>query len=326
MGIVDYRTGIVHAVADLLTALQTACTDNGWTLTAGGVLHKTDAASGNTCYANVYVQGQHLRLRGGTGIDGSGVLTGQVRAYNNSELYLRLGNDVGLLPAATYPWTYHIHVYDDPDCVFLIINYNGDMYQHMEFGVSNLDIPGNGTWVSATVGRDNNRNGGFTLDPRGGSGSAFESTGWIFGRCSQPWYMTGFIHHGFPDANPARMGGWSKESATNNFSWGTPGHADLSLPIGRLMDSQPSAFNSRPVPQPAVLRLRREDANVSVVATIPALRFLRIDNLAPEEIFHYGSDAWKVYPFYRKNIAARDGGGTVQHTGTMGFCLAWDDT
>ena len=49
MGIVDYRTGIVHTVGDLLVALQTACTDNGWTLSAGGVLYKTDSSSGKTC-------------------------------------------------------------------------------------------------------------------------------------------------------------------------------------------------------------------------------------------------------------------------------------
>ena len=326
MGIVDYRTGIVHAVGDLLAALQSACTDNGWSLSAGGVLHKTDAASGNTCRAHVYVQGQHLRLRGGTGIDGSGALTGGIRAYTTAELYVRIGNDVGLLPAPTYPWTYHIHVYDDPDCVFVVINYNGDMYQHFEFGVSNMALPGTGTWFSGIVGQADNNNSALYLNPVAG-GDQFASSGWPFGRSTSPFYRGGFIHHGFEeDGGPDVLDGWSGRQGGNNFSWGSAGSTELTLPIGKLLTAQPSAFNSRPVPQPAVLRMRRLDANVQVVATIPAMRLLRIDSLAPEEVFHYGPDAWKVYPLYRKNAAQRNAGNGVQHSGTIGFCLAWDDT
>ena len=68
-----YETGSANSFADLLAALQAACTGNGWTL-SGNVLHK------GTCYAEVKLtqtQGSvvwpnsALGVRACNGIDGS---------------------------------------------------------------------------------------------------------------------------------------------------------------------------------------------------------------------------------------------------------------
>lgn len=321
MGIVDYRTGIVNNVGDLLSVVQAACTDNGWTLTAGNVLHKTDAASGKTCYVRLNTQSTNLQVLGGTGVNGSGVLTGAYVTGSGSgtERFARMGGDIGLSPGVSFPWTYHVHVYDEPDCVFVIINYAGEFFQHLEWGCSNLNIPGNGTWFSGFCGTSTiSAVGGVNIGPRGTfTNTTAVNCPWPFGFSSNVLRHTGNIHHGFDGL------GWSGTTQGSNSVW-VDNEANLHRGIGRMLECQPNAFNSRPIPQPAVIRVRRSDANVSVAAVIPGMRLLRIDTLAPGEVFSYGSEHWKAYPVYRRNSLERDGGGNVPHSGTMGFCLAVD--
>src|SRR5699024_24385 len=124
--------------ADILAAVQSACTANGWTL-SGEVLHKS------TCYVRVAMQGEsQISICGGTGIDGSNNLTGGAPNTN----YF----GAGYSPAMTFPATYHIHVLDAPGEVYVFVNYAVTGWQWLAWGQSNaFGAPGSGIWFGGPM-------------------------------------------------------------------------------------------------------------------------------------------------------------------------------
>jgi hypothetical protein len=68
----------------------------------------------------------------------------------------------------------------------------------------------------------------------------------------------------------------------------------------------------------------------SLVADLANARLLRIDNITPGDILTIGTDKWKAYPWYRKNVSARDGSGNqgsaynINHTGTFGWAIRYE--
>ena len=70
--------------------------------------------------------------------------------------------------------------------------------------------------------------------------------------------------------------------------------------------------------------MARASNKVSILAKIENARYLRIDNLQPEQILTFGAEKWMVFPFHKKNSSVRDGGTSIDHSGTFGWAIRYD--
>jgi hypothetical protein len=232
----------------------------------------------------------------------------------------------------TYPcnWEFHGHAQE----VYFIVNFAVDRYQFLAWGKSTVPgLSGVGTWIGATVGQ--------VLDEVTGSTFTFTTPITIFS------YGGGFGYSGVYGYISAALFGTS--SAADEGGMVTPCyvHHDLDgygwrleptssspyYPLGRQWIAttsntgpyaqQPSAWNAEAVLLPLRCYFRRPSNMLSLIVDCEHARLLRIDNLTPGDVLTLGSDKWKVYPWHRKNTAARNAGHSVDHTGTFGWAVRY---
>lgn len=303
----SYETGSVNTLADLLSAIRNACTAHGWTL-SGSVLHKGDA------YIRSGINAGFIEWLGGTGKDGSNALTGAAPQVVRTGDFQR--------QALSFPCTWEAHILTDPDEVYIVLNYNVDYYQYIAWGLSSVeDLPGTGMWFGASrlaTGGGESLDYDFDMELTNLSLTNFGSTGGalfyaqdVFGNA-----QTSYIHHGLDG------GGWS------GHAYNTPSTLPRSFgAVVQLLKQLPNAWNNQMVLLPFPVYLPRTSGNkTSLVADLAHIRHCRIDFHAPGEIITLGSDQWKVYPWYRKNIAQRGGHnntGIKTHSGTVGFAVRY---
>lgn len=293
-----YFQGVAASVADIRTALINACVASGWGL-SGDVLHK------GGCYLQSTVSGGACHLRAGGGLGAGGVL------QNPTPQAVRFG-DVGPLMAMTFPCAYHIETYEEPDEVFLNISYGVDAWQWAAFGRSDLALPASGVWVAASAGQAEVRTVGVEPARGYGASGTFSSPGPFWGSGSSSGADNSYIHTGIDGVQwPA-----AKRTADN-------GSVSGSYVLAGLNDRSPSALNAAAPLFPAQIWQFRVGNTSTLVADIRNLRYLRIDNYAPGEVLVLGHDRWKIYPFFRKNAEVRDGGGSLDHSGTMGMAVRY---
>lgn len=91
-----------------------------------------------------------------------------------------------------------------------------------------------------------------------------------------------------------------------------------------LAARQPNAWNGEAMLLPIEPVVKRSSNKIARVGSLGHARFIRIDNIVPEDIITLGTDHWKVYPFLRKNAAVRDGGLDANHSGTFGWAVRYD--
>ena len=317
-----YITGSAASFADLQTAIQNACTANGWTLSSG-ILSK------NGCFFQLvagtsdgYAQ---LQLFGGTGQSGT-TLTGQPPSNYGAKICSNNGNVIA------FPINYEIHIFTNPDEVYCIINYNSDFYQQLSFGKSDVPgIGGTGAWFSGAKRSDQ------TLTNTTYGNKVFMNISWpetvgvdayegytlglfIGGSEDNGSYNASFVHTGL-DATPWRTG-YGGTSARTGFR--SAGKA-----VANLLQQLPNLYNSANVLLPIKPVALRSSGGVTIIANPKNARYLRIDNVVPGEIITFGADKWKVYPFYRKDATQRDGVNWVDgatHTGTFGYAIRYTGT
>ena len=295
-------TGSVNTVGDLLTAIQNACTANGWTL-SGEVLHK------GTAFIRVWVNSADINFQGGTGIDGSNLLTGAGPTHVRFKL---IGSN-----AIAYPVTYEVHLNTSPDEVYVVINYSTDRYQIACWGLSDIpDLPGTGMWFAGT-GHSGVTSGDFRSSAAGavvGNPNTAAHPIFYAKDTADPngTAINSFVHHDL-DAR-----GWSANSTNHlNIAWSFDA-------IDPLLGFLPNAWNSETVLLPFPVYVPRPTGNtVSQIADLKHIRHIRIDFHDPGDIITLGADQWKFYPWYRKNVLSRNGGSQVDHSGTFGFALRY---
>ena len=303
-----YITGTAATFADLQTAIQNACTANGWTLSSG-ILSK------NGCFFKFSNASNYLRLDGGTsqttstlkGSPAQGVMMGSITGYT-----------------ITFPVTYEIHVFANPDEVYCIINYNSDFYQQLSFGKSDIPgIGGTGAWFTGSYSSDitlksaSNRLLYFTVsvsscgaESIGGLGIGLFST-----NGSGYHYPSSFIHQGLDTV------GWLSET-NSTVGQGCYGIAYAS----GILTAMPNLTNNANVLVPVKAIAYRNSNGRTIVANPRNVRYMRIDNVVPGEIITFGSEKWKCYPFYRKDSTKRDGVSYptgAQHSGTWGYAIKY---
>ena len=314
-----YITGSAASFADLQTAIQNACTANGWTLSSG-ILSK------NGCFFQLvagtsdgYAQ---LQLFGGTGRSGT-TLTGQPPDNYGAKICSNNGNVIA------FPINYEIHLFTNPDEVYCVINYNSDFYQQLSFGKSDVPgIGGTGAWFSGAKRSDQ------TLTDATQGNKVFLSVSWpeSVGTITYDGYGCGlffdgsgayfcsFVHTGL-DATPWRRG-TSWEALT--------GYRSAGMQVSNLLMQLPNLYNSANVLLPIKPVALRSSGGVTIIANPKNARYLRIDNVVPGEIITFGAEKWKCYPFYRKDSTVRNGvgwdGTGATHSGTFGYAIRYTGT
>jgi hypothetical protein len=297
-----YATSSCASLSALVTFIQNTATANGWTL-SGQILHK------GTCYVRVWdVDGTNLGIQGGTGKDGSNNLTGAC-------VYTAYLGTIATI-ALTYPLTAEMHINTSPDEVFVVVNYQTSYYSLMAWGLSDVPgIAGTGVWFhgnrtqaqgsreyqSGLAGGDVISNFGSHID-----GAPLFN---IFQGTDAGGTNNSFIHH---DTDGL---GWS-----DYLVGGFPNAHRYIYPLNVY---QPNAWNGETVLLPYPVYMARASNKHTLVADFKHVRHCRIDNHQPGEIITLGADKWKMYPFFRKSLTARDGGNGLTHSGTIAYALRY---
>ncbi|GGK08536.1 hypothetical protein [Luteimonas terricola] len=335
-----YITGTALSLADLVSVIHAACVSNGWTL-AGNVLSKSG------CFAEVMLANNgetgappngNVRVRVGNGIDGSNELVdtpsghgllGPLRAASGTSY-----------PDWDWPATYHIHVLDAPDEVYVMVNYEGGLrWQNLAFGRS--PAPGNagtGNWFSSMMGRIGRTDiyrtvNHFNFGPHGslihGSQGNMGGPAFFFsftGANSTNSNLGSQMHGAFDDSNGS-VPAWSSETnwfsglANERMASGIAGN-------GELLAYQPSAANFASVLVRCQIIQRRPEQKTSLIGELRHLRWIRNDFISDGDVLTLGPDRWKVYPMHRREPAARNANNgavsRLDHSGTMAMAIRYD--
>lgn len=304
-----YVTGTANNFSQLLAAVQSACTANGWTL-SGNVLHK------GTCYIEVITVAQDypcLRVQGGTGVDGSNNLTGR-SGVQAAQIGLVALQDLttGRIPADvafTFPMTYQVHVHSSPDEVYLVVNYATVYYQILAFGQSNHPgLSGTGNWYAATDMESNSP--ALTVDQRRLGGAlaygGHQLNGGLFMTAQDKSVdsAASAVHHAL------ESDAWLIEGASRDWY--------------DIQANSPNLWNSESVLNPMRVYAPRADGFFSVVLEPAHARFVNLRSLDDQAIITLGSDRWKVYPWWARGLPydVNGNGGTL--SGLAGHAIRYD--
>lgn len=311
-----FVTGSATSLTDLLTAIRNACTANGYVLN-GNILSN----GAGTLHVDMQVVTTELRVIGGTSRTGS-VLNGSGPAYAK----ISSATDINVM---TFPVTYHIHLMTAPDEVYVMINFNAVFWNFIAFGQSDhpgmATTGGTGNWYGATHQSNARLRGAITIDANG-YGGGFVSAGGsgcvtgagifngVSGWTTDNYATNCFIHSGL---NPS--GGWSVRSS-NTADYYAEG-MQFQHP---MLAYSPNAWNDQIVLIPINVVSRAASSKFQVVAELRHARVMRNDNYNDLDIIEIGSDKWRVYSIFRKNIAVRNAGAGVEHSGTFAHAIRYD--
>ncbi len=307
-----YYSGQASSYQELLNVLVTACVAQGWTW-ADGILSKEEtfvklsvSASGTTA------QGPGIILQGGVGKSGTNLTTPSTA--------VRLGPDAGVNPLFSFifPLAYQIFIFDNPNEVFLIVNYEIDKFSYLAFGQSTGS--GYKTWIEASVAV------GFQTSSNASSPiSITQSTG---------GYSSGNLVHAYPSGffwQTTDYGGrhhCGLYSIDTGWIYPLTGYPTLSAiqAVYNLVQVSPPNWSSESILIPIIVVANKSSNKCAIATIINNARYIRVDNLEPDQILTLGSEKWKVFPFFKKNSSVRNGGNNIVHTGTFGWAIRYDGT
>lgn len=292
----SYSNGVANDMDALRTALINACTAEGWSL-SGEILSK------GTTFIRLQIVSGWLTLLGGTGIS-AGALTGAAGAVS------RIGQVNGI--AITWPANYEIFVFDAE--VYLVVNYNVNFYQWLAWGKSTVQgMPGTGMWFGASMFANN------------GTSVAMTQTGSLG---STGYNCPGLFYKELSMATVASTLESRVHTGLDGFGWADGGSANpgaSAINSARpLLELLPNSWNSEAILLPIRAMQPRPSNKISLVADLQHARYTRIDNYTPGEVIALGTDRWKVFPWYRKDAANRNGGQSITHTGTLGWAIRYE--
>jgi hypothetical protein len=303
-----YYSGTAADFDELKDAIEAACVTEGWSLTSNVLsksscffqLIKATGTSGNV----------RLELQGGMGQAGSALtnactLKGCITSSDAAPI--------------TFPISYELHIFEDPDEVYCVVNFNTDFYHLMAFGdASNVQgVPApwfggpfensytgsagvNSSWSIGDSTFANNRQ--FVIDQNG-----------IFlGQCNSVVGASWFCHNEIL-AGAAK---WPVSQADIDGQLLPPHY------IAGLISALPSLFNNTAVLLPLKVILALTTSRKVIVANQNNVRLTRNDNILPATVVPYGSEEWKVYPVYRRNTSSRNGASGVD-SGTFAFAIRY---
>lgn len=314
----SYQSGSITSVAELLSAIRSFAVANGWSLT-GDVLSK------GTAYIRLTTPtANEIRIEAAR--------NGVFAAPDLCPRYSRIAFTTW--PASAF---YHLAAFDNPDTVWVTINYDTTDHAHLGFGsVQKYGSWDGGTWfhaqhTSMTTSSDNNVASsvdGYGLPYWYNSGSecalfwsqrdgiAWDNTA-VNGKASHiHCELRGYVWDSALDA-----------PASNNKTE----LACVQCPsvLGPIHKYNPNAFNGQTVLTPYELFLQNTDGHMMAIGHIGHLRWLKLTNYNPGDILEIGSARWKVYPWHRINMVNPNGrfatySDGTQSTGLLGVAVAYD--
>lgn len=292
-----YYSGSAVDITALRTVLVDACASEGWAWSAGD-----EVLSKGPLYVRLQV------------ISGYLVLTGRTSISNGDAPYVVRMGTLSVTPI-TYPASYEIFCFEQE--VFMVVRYSVDFFQFCGFGKSTLeDLPGTGMWVAATLGQSPASNGVNITAVDGGSDGLDRA-------CPALFWSTVSAQN---TARMAHLNYWVHSDLDGQGWWGglsalgaQPGVASIAPLIGLL----PNNWNSEAVLLPIRSYKIRPSSKVSLTADLINARYTRVDNYEPGQVITIGSEQWKIFPFYRKDVANRNGG-TGNHSGTFGWAIRYE--
>jgi hypothetical protein len=317
-----FYNGIANSFADLRAALFSACVNEGWVQEDGDTISKgvayVRATINNSSDSTL---GPGIIMQGGTGLnDGDLVLPSTTRP--------RFGRPHPTIGVESWPMTYNIFIFNNPDEVFVVANFNVECYWWMAFGVSdNPGLPGTGLWLGATsrTGGGGGSGGGLAISSSGGGSQSTSSysSGALF------WQTRS-------DATiPSRTNNCTIQHSLNGRDWAGNVNAfgstviatdafNAILPVSNLLDTQPNTYNAEAVLLPIHAFVWQSSQKSTPVVEVRNARYLRVDNYVPGQILTLGGDRWVIYPWYKKNSDNRNGGDGIDHSGTFGWAIKYD--
>ena len=302
-----YYTGTATDLADLHTKLLGHAVADGWAWAVGDVISK----------AGVYFQIQagvnHITC---LGCESNAVANPAPNVVSIGRIFERSGYPTREI---TFPCNYEVFGFAQE--LYLVVNYDVDSYQWMAFGKSTVPgLPGQGGWCGATYGvfaLSSSNTAPINITPTGGGQSGTDGTtcaalAWstiqsVYSTARNFWVNHGLDSHGWT---------WNGLNADSPI-----GIRHASTMIGL----QPSVWNSEASLLPLRCLKQRPSYKSSLIVDLANARHIRIDNLSPGDILTLGSDRWKVFPWYRKDIVNRNGSaGSINHTGTFGWAIRYE--
>ncbi|MDH1766249.1 hypothetical protein N5D37_11370 [Comamonas aquatica] len=307
----SYFTGSANSYEELRDAIKAACVLKGWTDQGGGLV------SHGGLYVNLQHNANGVLAYVGTGIT-AGALTGGVAGSG-----ARLGkiSPGSRFPVVTWPATYHLFIHENPDEVYVVLNFNVDHHYWMCFGAS--DIPGlggSGNWYAGCAVPT------YSWGSYGDSQHSYsmtESTGANgYSGGSGPWWHTSFFSDGL-GAGAAGHGihvgidgiEWTSLLGSSAVGFCTAQRFLNGLPQG------PNPWNGEAVLHPISVFMARASSKVSLVLQKRHARYVRIDNYEPGQLITLGHEQWKVFPFAKKNATSRNS--TPSDSGTFGWAIRY---
>lgn len=294
-----YYSGQISSFNDLLNIFVSICQNHGW-VWSNSILSK------NECYLRLIASETGITATGGTGQSGATLL-------NESFVMPRLGQPASAVNLPNFPADYHVFIFSDE--VYLQLKFNIDYFYYLAFGKSDIPMPEAGLWIIATSCEklSTSTTGGVSVTATSGGSTPSGATS----TATLPfWNITTFssnnnnsvISHGFDEEI------WSSRNK----------RAVYSSSLTPLQQRQPSNWSQETILLPINVFVERPSSKQSMVCQFKNSRFLRIDNFEPEQILTLGNEQWIVFPFYRKNSAARDGGSPIDHSGTFGWAIRYE--
>ncbi|MEF2116070.1 hypothetical protein V3423_03155 [Pseudomonas aeruginosa] len=292
-----YYNGSAVDMAAVRTALVSACTAEGWSWNAG-----TEMLSKDGVFVRLQIVSGYLELLGRTAA-GSG----------DAPNVVRMGT-LNVTPV-TFPLSYDVFVFETE--VYMVINYSVDYYQFCGFGKSAvLGLPGTGNWVMATLSHTAPING-VDIGAATGGGSGIHRVApapfWATVASSSTFRAARnyWIHSDFDGQ------GWWLAQTLDGGPVGVAGAA----PLVALL---PNSWNSEAVLLPIRGWKVRVSSKNSLTAELLNARWTRNDNYEPGQVIDIGSDRWKVFPCYRKDVANRNGVPGQDHSGTFAWAIRYE--
>lgn len=303
-----YYSGTAGSLTALRTALLTHAQADGWTLT-GDVLSK----------AGVYFQIQETATNiTCLGCESNAVANPAPGVVQIGRIYYLQGQTTREI---SFPCAYEVFGFAQE--LYFIVNYDVDAYQWMAFGKSTVPgVPGQGGWCGATIG---------SVIPSGSySGSYAPVSYWrtaLSTVTQQLAYLTTAQLFSVRDnafLYPSYQNCWVNHNLDAlGWAYGTD-YPLGTLPMLELEWMQPTGWNTEATLLPIRHWNRRPSYKASLTVDLEYARRIRIDNLSPGDLLTIGSDKWKVFPWYRKDAAERNGGAAENHSGTFGWAIRYE--
>jgi hypothetical protein len=304
-----YQTGTASSAAGLVTIIKDFAASNGFTVT-GDVIHSSNSwtrvqsAVANLDPISTHYSSENYNIIGFTG----GLDT--TFSTNLSPVQTIGGishSCYNAILTASWPITYYlVATPSSPRAIYGVINYDVNKFQHFAFGeiIKSTSLYTGGNFVTAQFA------------------SAYTSINcrekFIGCDLYNAMFSAGVPYFWPPVTNTGNNGARNSflYLSHNSYGWGpganttaAPTTTNLSDPIAirfiaQLLGRQPNNFNNQTILLPARLLRGVSASYVMDFGELPYFRFCRIDYLNPGDIITLGSDQWKVFPIFQKDVSS----------------------